>query len=163
MGEGQPPQIPILFEVRPTAAQVTEQHADIALTGLFNAHAGQISSERQTIWQRYTTMFIGNSIVMSVASGTGRSLFQTIAGALLGLILCALWFGMTVSGWRVFRMRVDRALGFSWTGFDPRANPFSVTIEYESGRFGGWLYWFALGVIGFFGLFYLVILVSSIW
>lgn len=163
MGEGQQRQIPILFEVRPTAAQVTEQHADIALTGLFNVHAGQINSERQTIWQRYTAMFIGNSIVMSVASGTGRPLFQIIAGALLGLMLCVLWFSMTVSGWKVFRMRVDRALGFAWTGLDPNANPFSVTIEYEAGRFGGWLYQFALWVIVLFSMFYGVILVGGIW
>ena len=162
MGEVQQPQGAPSFEIRPTAAQITEQHADIALTGLFNAHANQISSERNAIWQRYTAMLIGNSIVLAFMGGATSSRYRVIVGALFGIILCALWYGMTVSGWRVFRMRVDRALEFSWTAIDDRINPFSVTTQYEAGVYGGWLYRFARWTIILFGVLHAGTLVATL-
>ncbi len=162
MAEAREPQIiPIRFEVRPTAAQTTEQHADIALTGLFTAHANQISSERQTIWQRYTAMFIGNSVVLAFVGAAGPLRYRIMIGSLFGIALCVLWWGMTVSGWSVFRMRVDRALEFSWLGLDEQANPFLVTLEYERGHFGGWLYRLALAVIALFIILHMINLVAG--
>lgn len=157
-----PQQILPRIEVRPTAAQVTEQYADIALSGLFNAHAVQIASERNVIWQRYTAMLIGNSLVFAFTGGAAPSLFRPIAGSLAGIALCAIWYGMTKSGWTVFRMRVDRALEFSWPTLGERANPFRVTLEYERGRWGGWLYWLALAAIVLFGAMHTSTLVASL-
>ena len=138
MGEIPQPQVPpIRYEVQPTALQVTEQYADIALSGLFNAHANQINSERQAIWQRYTAMLVANSLVFAFMGGVAPSLYRPIAGSIAGIVLCAIWYGMTKSGWTVFRMRVDRALEFSWPTLGPQANPFRVTMEYERGRWGG--------------------------
>ncbi|TSC77767.1 MAG: hypothetical protein G01um101429_970 [Parcubacteria group bacterium Gr01-1014_29] len=152
----------VLFEVQPTATQVTEQHADIALTGLFNVHANQISSERQAIWQRYTAMLIGNSIVLAFMGGVTSSRYRAVVGALFGIVLCLFWYGMTKSGWRVFRMRVQLALTFAWTNLDSRVNPFSVTVEYEAGHFGGWLYRFALATIALFGILHAGTLVATL-
>lgn len=162
MAEGQQHQETPLFEVRPTAAQITEQHADIALTGLFNAHANQISSERNAIWQRYTAMLIGNSIVLAFMGGPTPSRYRAVVAAFFGIVLCVLWLGMTMSGWRVFRMRVQLALQFTWVNLDARINPFSVTTEYEAGLYGGWIYRFALYTIVLFGILHAGVLIATL-
>lgn len=145
------PQItPMLFEVRPTAAQATEQYADIALTGLFNAHTAIINSERQAIWQRYNVMLIANAIVLGFIAGGTRTKEEIIAGAFFGFMLCVGWWVITASGWGLLAMRIERALHFQWQGFDPSINPFGISIVYGRGSIGGMIYYVALTVIVLF-------------
>ncbi|MEK7098914.1 MAG: hypothetical protein AAB916_00150 [Patescibacteria group bacterium] len=150
------PQItPLLFEIRPTAAQATEQYADIALTGLFNAHTAIINSERQAIWQRYNVMLIGNAIVLGFIAGGTRTKEEILAGAFFGFVLCTAWLAITASGWGLLAMRIERALQFQWPGFDPSINPFGVSIVYGRGSIGGTIYHMAITVIALFMIGYL--------
>ena len=153
------PQItPILFEVRPTAAQATEQYADIALTGLFSAHTAIINSERQAIWQRYNVMLIANAIVLGFISGGTRTKEEIIAGSLFGLTLCVMWWVITASGWNLLAMRTAIALQFQWPGLNPAANPFGISIVYGRGAIGGMIYYVAITVIVLFSLGYMAVL-----
>ena len=157
------PQItPILFEVLPTAPQATEQYAGIALTGLFTVHAGQINSERQTIWQRYNVMLGANSIVLAFLAFTGRTKGELLIGSLFGMALSVIWWVMTESGWRLLAMRIRTALQFQWTRLDPAANPFEVSLTYGRGAVGGMIYYMAIAVIILFILGYVLIVGLSL-
>ena len=159
--QGEPRITPLLFEVRPTAPQVTEQYADIALTGLFNVHAGQINSERQAIWQRYNIMFGANSILFAFLALGSRSKSELFVGALFGVMLCTAWWAITVSGWRLIRVRIEVALQFQWQGLNAVANPFEAGV-YGRGIAGGMIYYVAISVIAFFILWHTLVLIYSL-
>lgn len=146
------------YAIQPTAPQATEQYSDIALTGLFNAHANQISSERQAIWQRYNVMLIGNVVIFGFLGGGGRTKSEVLVGATFGILLCATWWVITVSGWHLLTMRIERALQFQWPGLDERANPFEVSVAYGRGSIGGMIYYLAIFVIVLFIMGYMLIL-----
>lgn len=150
----------MLFEVRPTAVQATEQYADIALTGLFNAHTAIINSERQAIWQRYNVMLVANAIVFGFLSGGTRTKMETVLGVMFGLLLTAAWWILTESGWQLIGMRIGAGLQFQWSQLDPAANPFEISLIYGRGSIGGMIYRVAIAVIVLFVVGYLVILLS---
>ena len=139
-----------LFEVRPTAPQVTEQHADIALTGLFNAHTAIINSERQAIWQRYNVMLLGNAIIFGFLAGGTRTASEMIFGIIFGIALCIAWWVITESGWRLLGTRTARALQFQWSGLNESINPFEISIAYGHGSVAGMIYRVAFLVIELF-------------
>lgn len=142
--------------IRPTGNPVSGQYSDIAFTSLFNAHVAIINSERQAIWQRYSAMIIANSIVLALASLAQLPSEQKVLFTLiLGLPLCSIWYFMTVSGYRLFLMEVRRAQEFIWVGLGEKINPFTVALEYERGKPGGFIFRASLFVIAWFVLGYL--------
>lgn len=150
------------FQIRPTAPQATNQYADIALTGLFSVHAGQINSERQAIWQRYNVMLAANSIVFAFLALGTRSKWELFVGGTFGILLCAAWWILTESGWRLLGMRIERALQFRWLGLDTTVNPFEVSVAYGRGGIGGMIYYVAIAVICLFILGHILILGSTL-
>src|SRR2546426_319269 len=60
------------YNVQPTGAPDSKgnpQYTDISLTALFNAHISMINTQRQTIWQRFTSMILANSIILGFLRG----------------------------------------------------------------------------------------------
>lgn len=150
------------YDVAPTAqVSPTNQYSDIALMGLFNSHISIINSERQAIWQRYNTMLLGNTIVFGFLAGAQqRTTLEVCFGTFFGLLLCAAWLVLTVSGWILFTMRVDVAGRFSWPTLDKEANPILTGFRYRSGTKGGWIYRMAVFVIVLFIVGYTFLVVD---
>lgn len=101
--------------------EAARQYTDIALTGLFNAHAVLIASERQAIWTRYTAMMMGNAIVIGFLSQQIERAGRAAVGCVLGIVLCACWFAMLRHGYELFSVQISAAMRFSWQ--DAAPNP----------------------------------------
>lgn len=107
-----------------------KEHTDIAQTGLFNSCISVVNSERSAIWQRYSTMLIANSIIIGflVKHEFGQSLF-VLAGSVLGIFLCVLWWLITEDGWRFFKLYSEIAGRFQWPNIDKDINVNKVMFE----------------------------------
>ena len=107
-----------------------EKHTDIAQTGLFNACISVVNSERSAVWQRYSTMLIANSIIIGfwVKHESGQSL-HVVAGSVLGLFLCILWWLITEDGWRFFNLYSNIAGRFRWSHIDNEVNINKVMFD----------------------------------
>jgi hypothetical protein len=62
------------------------------------AYVDFANSERQVIWGRNSAMLVANSFMLTAL---GVSQFRTIqlAIASAGMVVCTLWFAMTLRGW----------------------------------------------------------------
>jgi hypothetical protein len=146
----------------------TAQFSDISMTGLFNAHVATINSERQAIWQRYNIMFFANSIIFafSVSEITAYGA-ETITGAVVGLVLCVIWWRMFKSGLELYELWNENAAKFLWQGLDESANPYSISERWrkerrgvEKGK-GGLVSFGGVLTIVIFGLGYVGLLVAE--
>lgn len=153
-----------------------KEHTDIAQTSLFNSCVSVVNSERNAIWQRYSTMLIANSIIIGflVKHEFSQSLY-VLAGSLLGICLCILWFLITEDGWRFFGLYSELAGRFQWPNIDEDININRVMFDEFSrlvseGRFkiinkfngGDRIKTLALSVILLFILFYTFFAIMAI-
>lgn len=164
-----------VISVLPTAKEAGK-YTDIALTGLFNAHVALVNSERQVIWQRYNVMILANTVVVSYVAQSDTQSLETLFASGFGLLLCGLWWFMTVAGWNVFNMYSDKAKRFYWLDGINRTevimNPFIVhdedakkwpfTHRKTQRKFkGGPIYIYAILVIMLFILWYFYSLIRD--
>lgn len=142
------------YVVEPTAQSTGDRHTDIAKTGLFNACVSVVNSERQTIWQRYNAMLVGNAVVLAFQRGSPAHSFENLIGSGMGFLLCVFWWMLTIDGWRFYDLYCKQAAKFSWPAIDGEANIMQCQYaEYDKIR-GDRIKKYALGVIGLFALGY---------
>lgn len=149
------------YDVHPTGqTSATNQYSDTALTNLFVAHVSLVNSERQAIWQRYSVMLAGNSLLLGFLFGkakAGLEPIEMIFAVIFGWTLCVLWGMITSSGYKYFNMLEANASRFVWR-LGPEANPIAIGYKYEKGSLGGWIYYAALGLILSFAVAYGLVL-----
>jgi hypothetical protein len=80
-----------------------------------------------------------------------------VAVAAFGGVLCLLWLGMHVSGWKLFNRLFAQAIGFSWDSLPRDINPMIAAWEWRGNTQGGFLYIAGNLVIWLFILFYVCI------
>jgi hypothetical protein len=152
------------YEIHGTAPAVTHQSSDIALTGLFNAHMALINSERQAIWQRFTAMLIGNSIILNfLAAGPspGRPWYEVIIGAWFGIVLCVCWWRLSKAGWKYIGTLQATANRLQWDKNAPWLNPFHQLFEWEKSRREPIYFWTRIA-IAIFMLLYVLIIIKAV-
>jgi hypothetical protein len=156
------------FLIESTGQPKTAQFSDISMTGLFNAHVATINSERQAIWQRYNIMVFANSIIFSLSvSGITEYGTETITGAAVGLVLCAIWWRTFKSGLQLYELWNENAAKFAWQGLDGNVNPYAISKKWrETGRnferaAGGPVYFGGVLTIVIFALGYVGLLVME--
>ena len=117
-------------------------------------------------------MLLGNSIMLGLAEGlvvraAGVEWPEVVATIVLGLLLCAAWWVMTTSAWKVFRTWIDEGLRFSWQNFQmsgtlvnmAEMNPLEVSRRYRDAGFAS-VYNAARAVIVVFILGYVFMLID---
>ena len=126
----------------PTMNRLPYGHMTIA--SLLNAHIAAINSERQALWLRFATMLQTNAIIYGFFM-TARALttLQVSFAAGFGLALCMAWLVMTISGFRLFSLRLDMASRLAQSelaAIDEYANPINTAIRWRYGPRGRWLF-----------------------
>jgi hypothetical protein len=82
-------------------------------------------------------------------------------GAILGILLCVIWWVMTESGYRLFNMMEASARCFKWESASGKIpNPIETGFDYEGGSRGGWIHKTAILLIVFFIMAWLSLVVS---
>ena len=99
--------------------------SDVALTNLFTLHIASINAGKQLIWQRYSVMLTGNSILLGFLGAGGGDKVPRVVVHSVGILLCVAWFVITWGGWAVSTRRLRIASAFKWQGLPDAANPAS--------------------------------------
>lgn len=149
-----------VYKILPTGMPVSDQYSDISMTNLVGIFSDQISSERQTIWQRYAAMLVANSLIFGFLVSRERTKIEIFSGVFFGIVLCIFWLIISIDGWKLHLYRRDEALKFVWTALNEKANPFQADSKYEKKVKGGRIYQVALWTIWLFIIMYIVIAIN---
>jgi hypothetical protein len=99
---------------------------------VFQAYTSLINSERETLWARHNALLLANSLIMGALAISPAALWENKCAALAmlsaGLLISAVWAGITVQAWSSIRRHADLAGTFASTCFNQLPNPFAETI-----------------------------------
>lgn len=149
---------------------VTTNHLpynSMTMASLLNAHIAAVNSERQSLWLRYGNMLQANALLYGFFM-TARALTTLQVGfvAGFGLVLCMTWLVLTISGFRLFSLRLDVASRLARSEFaaiDEYANPANTAVHWRYGPRGRWLFPMMVLVIVFFMLAYAFLLAHHLY
>jgi hypothetical protein len=139
----------------------------MTMASLLNAHISNVNSERQALWLRYGTMLQTNALLYGFFM-TARALTTLQVGfaAGFGLALCMTWLVMTISGFRLFSLRLGVASRFAQSelaAIDEYANPLNTAIPWRYGPKGRWLLPMMVLVIVLFMVAYVFLLAHHLY
>jgi hypothetical protein len=142
-------------------------YGNITMASLLNAHIAAINSERQALWLRYGTMLQTNALLYGFFM-TARALttLQVSFAAGFGLALCMTWLVLTISGFRLFSLRLDVASRLAQSelaAIDEYANPMNTAIPWRYGPRGRWLLPMMVLIIVLFMLAYVFLLAHYLY
>ena len=139
---------------------------DTGIASLFNTQIAMIHLEQQALWQRYTAMLVAEAILVgSFGWVQAPTALQVYFASGLGLALCIAWLVTTVSGYKLYVMRLDVASHFTLlylARFDEHVNPIDGS-HWRYRRKNGGILWMALCVIGLFMLAHAFVLVHYLY
>src|SRR5262249_13797225 len=107
------------YEVHPS--EPNNRYTDAAMMTFFHTHISVAMNSANLVWQRFNIMVLANAIILGFLSN--KKDYAIVFGSLLGLLLCACWYGLISSEWEYFQRWMELSRRFTFHELSMEPNP----------------------------------------